>query len=89
MIALRFEWDEFNELKLLDRHNVTRDEAEECFYNRHRIKRAGLNIYYLYGQTDEGRYLFLVYEIRNDSGIRIYSARELTKEERGKFRHKK
>lgn len=89
MDVLRFEWDEFNELKLLERHNVTRDEAEECFYNRHRIKKAGANIYYLYGQTDEGRYLFLVYEIRETGLLRVYSAREMTKEERGKFRHKK
>lgn len=53
MSGLRFEWDEYNELKLLDRHNVARDEVEECFYNRHRIKKAGPNSYYLYGQTDE------------------------------------
>jgi uncharacterized DUF497 family protein len=89
MSILRFEWDEHNELKLLDRHNVTRAEVEECFYNRHRIKKAGPNIYYLYGQTDEGRALFLVYEVKEGGWLRVYSAREMTKEERGKFRHKK
>lgn len=52
-------------------------------------KKAGPNVYYLYGQTDEGRYLFLVYEIRETGLLRVYSAREMTKEERGKYRHKK
>jgi uncharacterized DUF497 family protein len=46
MAELFFEWDENNEPKLLERHNVTRNEAEACFYNRHRIKKAGPNIYY-------------------------------------------
>lgn len=84
-----FEWDEHNEYKLLARHNLARDEVEECFYNRHRIKKAGQNIYYLYGQSDEGRYLFLVYELKMGDVIRVYSGRDMTKEERGKFRGKK
>ena len=84
-----FEWDEYNEAKLLERHNVTLDEAEECFYSYHCIKKAGPNIYYAYGQTDEGRFLFLVYELKDSHIIRIYSAREMTREERGKFRRKK
>jgi len=89
MSELHFEWDEHNEPKLLERHTVTRAEAEECFYNRHRIKKAGPNIYYLYGQTDEGRYLFLVYELKEGYVIRPYSARDMTRDERSKLRHKK
>jgi uncharacterized DUF497 family protein len=85
---LEFEWDEWNAGKLIERHDVFPDEAEECFYNRHRIKRAGTNIYYLYGQTDAGRYLFLVYELKGPNVIRVYSARTMTEGERRKFRRK-
>jgi len=89
MQHLVFEWDEANADKLIERHSVYRDEAEECFYNPHKIKRAGPNSYYLYGQTDAGRYLFLVYELKAANVIRIYSARNMTKAERSKYRRRK
>ncbi len=84
-----FEWDEANAEKIVERHDVAPEEAEECFFNRHHIKRAGANIYYLYGQSDGGRYLFLVYEWKDKNIVRVYSAREMTAAERGKFRRKK
>ena len=89
MQELIFEWDEANEEKIIERHGVAPEEAEECFFNRHRIKRAGKNVFFLYGQSDEGRFLFLVYERKGREVIRIYSAREMTPTERGKFRRKK
>jgi uncharacterized DUF497 family protein len=89
MRNLTFEWDEYNEDKLVERHGVMPEEAEECFFNRHVIKKAGKNIYYLYGQTDAGRYLFLVYELKSKSTVRIYSGRNMTTDERGKFKRKK
>ena len=81
----QFDWDEHNEMKLLERHNVSALEAEECFANPHTKRRAG-NDYLLLGQTDGGRMLFLVYEQKEDGTVRVYSAREMTDKERRKYR---
>jgi uncharacterized protein len=89
MKNLTFEWDENNEDKLIERHGVMPEEAEECFYNRRVIKKAGKNIYYLYGQTDTGRYLFLVFELKGTSTARIYSGRNMISDERSQFKRMK
>jgi uncharacterized DUF497 family protein len=75
-----FEWDEANEQKLLDRHDVTAREAEECFANAHSKKRDG-DAMLMLGMTDDGRMLSLVYE-RMSGAVRVYSAREMTARER-------
>ena len=56
-----FEWDEYNEEHIAE-HSVTPDEVEACFFNPYILKRKkrGKRRYYLYGQTDGGRYLFIV-----------------------------
>lgn len=84
-----FEWDENNEDKLIERHGVMPEEAEECFFNRHVTRKAGKNTYYLYGQTDTGRYLFLVFELRDTSTVRIYSGRNMTNDECSHFKRMK
>ena len=80
-----FEWDDGNWDKNL-KHGVTDDEAEEPFYNRHKIRRAG-DLYYLYGVTDAGRYLFIVFA-RKGNLARIISARDMTASERRYYRRK-
>ncbi|NOZ06969.1 MAG: BrnT family toxin [Chloroflexi bacterium] len=80
-----FEWDDGNREKYL-KHDVTDDEAEEPFYNRHKSRRSG-NLYYLYGVTDEGRYLFIVFA-RKSRLARIISARDMTTSERRYYRRK-
>ena len=46
------------------RHNVQPDEVEEVFFGKPFVRRArsrGENpVYYVYGQTNTGRYLFCV-----------------------------
>lgn len=72
-------------MKLLERHNVSALEAEQCFGNRHTKRRVG-NDYLLLGRTDGGRLLFLVYEQKPDGTVRVYSAREMTDKERRTYR---
>lgn len=76
-----FEWDERNEEKLLERHNVSALEAEQCFANPHTKRRQGDDLLML-GVTDDGRMLFLVYEQKPGGVVRVYSAREMTDKER-------
>lgn len=80
-----FEWDEHNEDKLLERHNVSALEAEQCFANPNTRRRDG-DAFLLLGATDDGRMLFLVYEQKPDGVVRVYSAREMTDKERRAYR---
>jgi uncharacterized DUF497 family protein len=72
-------------MKLLERHDVSALEAEQCFSNPHTKRRTG-NDYLLLGRTDGGRMLFLVYEQEQDGTVRVYSAREMTDKERRAYR---
>jgi hypothetical protein len=80
-----FEWDENNEEKLLERHNVSALEAENCFANASTRRRHGDDLFLL-GVTDGGRMLFLVYEQKPNGVVRVYSAREMTDKERRVYR---
>jgi uncharacterized DUF497 family protein len=80
-----FECDESNEEKLLLRHNVSALEAEQCFANPHTRRRQGDALLML-GVTDGGRMLFLVYEQKPNGVVRVYSAREMTANERRTYR---
>lgn len=79
-----FEWDEANEQKLLDRHGVSAREAEECFANPHTKKRSG-DAMLMFGMTDDGRMLLLVYERKAGGVVRVYSAREMSERERSVY----
>jgi uncharacterized DUF497 family protein len=82
-----FEWDEGNDTKNWERHNVTNTECEEVFFNHplvvfvdteHSEQEDRL---YVLGHTDSGRRLFVVFTPRGDR-IRVISARDMTKQER-------
>lgn len=67
MRIVGFEWDKNNEDKIYLKHHVTRYEAEEIFYNRPYVERGPQGRYRAFGQSDSGRYLFVVftYKIRS------------------------
>ena len=82
-----FEWDAFNETKNWQKHTVTKWECEQVFFNtpllcyedvKHSQEEKRL---YVLGQTDEHRYLFVVFTVRNQL-IRVISARTMSKKER-------
>ncbi len=79
-----FQWDDGNEMHLIERHDVYPEEAEQVFYNGAHVRRAGSG-YYAYGQDDTGRYLFLAFELRRGA-IRVFSARDMTVDERRLYR---
>jgi uncharacterized DUF497 family protein len=81
----QFEWDEHNEDKLLERHGVTAEEAEQCFANPNTRRRQGNDLLML-GSTDGGRMLLLVYEQKANGVVRVYSARAMTPNEKRTYR---
>lgn len=86
-----FEWDEGNATKNWKRHRVTQAECEQVFFNRPMA--AGEDSphseieprYFVLGETDAGRRLFVVLTIRGDR-IRVISARDMNRRERKVFK---
>ena len=82
-----FDWDEGNAEKNWIRHQVTRNESEQVFFNEPRSVADDTQHsqhekrWYIIGQTDAGRLLFIAFTIRKDF-IRVISARGVNKKER-------
>lgn len=85
-----FEWDAGNKDKNLQKHGVTNEECEEVFFDPDKkILRDVLHSEeeprsIVLGKTARGRLLFVVLTIRSDN-IRIISARDVNKKERGLY----
>jgi uncharacterized DUF497 family protein len=82
-----FQWGEGNLLKNWERHQVTAVECEQVFFNQpalaapdepHSETEAR---FYILGQTDSGRELFVVFTTRGNL-IRVISARDMNRKER-------
>jgi len=64
-------------------HQVFQDEVEEVFYNRPKFRKGqkgkyeGEDLYYAYGRTDAGRYLFVVFIYKKTHDALIISARDM------------
>jgi uncharacterized DUF497 family protein len=77
-----FIWREWVIEKLLARHSVTPDEVEEVFFNSPlKVRKASSGKYLLYGTSNRGRYLFVVFAWV-ETKVRVITARDMTKAER-------
>ena len=77
-----FIWREWVIEKLLARHSVTPDEVEEVFFNSPlKVRKASSGKYLLYGTSNSGRYLFVIFAW-DESKVRVITARDMTKAER-------
>ena len=82
-----FDWSGGNAEKNWDGHGVTPLEAEQVFFNTPLL--AGTDIahsrkesrFYVLGQTDEGRELFVSFTMRGRR-LRVVSARDMSRKER-------
>ena len=82
-----FQWDKGNSLKSWLKHRVTEGEAEQIFFNeplflvadeKHSQQESRFRAM---GFTNENRYLYIVFMVR-DNLIRVISARDMNKKER-------
>ena len=86
-----FQWDAGNADKIWCRHQVTRAECEELFFNRPLVvggdekHSLGEERLYALGQSDSGRLMFVVFTIRGRL-IRVISARDMSRKERRIYR---
>ena len=82
----RLDWDDYR-IEHIAQHNVGPDEVwEVCEDSWHLAHREGRNRYRLYGQTVEGRYLFIVLEHVEGTIYNPITAREMTDAEKRNFR---
>ncbi len=78
--------------KLEVKHDVVVEEVKEVFelgpvFRRGpRGKRRGENLYKAYGQTETGRYLFIVFIYKLNRKALILSVRDMTNKERRLYR---
>jgi uncharacterized protein len=81
-----FQWDQGNETKNWDLHQVTQEEAEAIFFHDPLIVRSDVahssreKRYYALGQTAQGRRLFATFTIRRHL-VRIISVRDMNRNE--------
>ena len=74
--------------KLEVKHHIAAEEVEEVFSNKPRIRKAqkgrvrGEDLYYAYGRTDGGRYVFVVFIYKRTREALIISARDMDRKER-------
>ncbi len=85
-----FQWDKGNSDKNWIRHQVTRFECEELFFNQPLIikedsKHSKFETrFYSLGRTDSNRFLFISFTIR-EKLIRVISTRDMSTKERKKY----
>lgn len=90
---ISFEWDKGNIDKNLLKHKVTNKESEEVFLNEPRFtiedEKHSLieKRFLLWGKTNKGRKLAVIYTIR-DNKVRIISARDMNKKEKEAYEQK-
>ena len=82
----RLDWDDYR-VEHISRHNVEPYEVwEVCNDTSHLARRQGRNRYLIYGQTLDGRYLFVVLERIQESVYKPITARNMTEREKRNFR---
>lgn len=70
-------------------HNITPEEVEQVLYTRPRLALKGREgTEYVFGTTDEGRYLLVVLSESADGQAYVVTARDMTDAERQAFRRK-
>ena len=65
-----FEWDEGNALHLELGHGIKPEEAEEVFVNKPLFRRTKKGHYAVFGATNDGRHLTIVFELKTKGVIR-------------------
>jgi uncharacterized DUF497 family protein len=83
-----FIWLEWVIDKIITRHRVEPEEVEEVFFNPpYKVRRVEEGKYQLFGRSEDGRYLFIVF-VWQGRQIKVITAREMTAAERRFFSRK-
>jgi uncharacterized DUF497 family protein len=96
MAVTRIIWLPDVEDKLIQKHGVLVEEAEEVLFGNPHVRfvekgyRQRENVYAAYGQTEAGRYLIVFFILKQGEEALVLSARDMDRKERqlyGRKRH--
>lgn len=86
MYVSELEWDDYR-IEHIAQHDVEPVEVWDiCEDPQHLARRQGCSRFRLYGQTRDGRYLFVVMEQVRDSVYKPITARDMTDREKRRLR---
>jgi uncharacterized protein len=84
-----FEWDEGNGTKNGQKHQVSKGEAEQVFFNEPLLifDSTGLQEkrYLALGTTNKERLLAIIFTVRKRKLVRVISARNMSRKERNAY----
>ena len=83
-----FHWLDWVIEKITKEHDVEPEEVEEVFFNLpYKVRRVESGKYQLFGRSEDGRYLFIVFAWEGRT-IKPITARDMTESERRFFGRK-
>lgn len=85
MLQINLDWDD-ERVEHIAKHQIEPEEVEAVCQGRHLRERGRKGRLYILGQTEEGRYLFIVLAHRRSGHYRVITAREMTNDERRRYR---
>ena len=89
MYISKLDWDDYR-IEHIAKHDVESDEVwDVCEDPSHLAHRQGRSRYRLYGQTANGRYLFVVLEHVRATVYKPITARDMTDREKRSFRKRR
>lgn len=81
-------WHEDNVLHIA-RHKVSPEEVEEvCFSGSPQIEIGRGGLYYITGQTESGRYLFVVIKYLGRGNARVITSRDMDAKEKARYKRR-
>jgi len=75
--------------KLHTKHRILPSEVKAVCAGTHIAWAGRRGTYYLLGQTESGRYLFIVLAHKGRGRFKVITAREMTRAERQRFRRRR
>jgi hypothetical protein len=87
MRFFHFDWDEHN-IDHVAGHGVETNEVEEALARKPLIRRGRHGRYLAFGQTEAGRYLFVVVEDLGEGWARVITARDMSAAELRYYRRR-
>ncbi len=88
-------WLEIAEDKIIRKHHVQPEEAEEVLMSKPHVRfierghKPGEDLYAAFGQADSGRYLAVYFILKNTGAALIITARDMTRKEIRSYGRKK
>lgn len=81
-------WDDENK-EHIAQHQVKPEEVEELFFEGAPYIRGFQDVYHAFGQTQAGRYLFVVFRALGKERGRVITAREMNAPEKRFYRKRR